>query len=423
MPPSVDGLAWSAPAVVTGLVGSQPSHAVVVNVGTDDAPSYRIWYGDGASWPSSDDCFRTAVSADGLSWSGDTVIGQDPAAGLLRTDNTSDPAFQWRFGTYGPGAVLFNPSGYATLNTGDPMGNRYVMYYDGYTRYWLTGVQEVTMLAVSADGVYWSRYGNGPVFNASGGSTVWDGQFAYTWSVVKYASEYHLWYSGGIGQSYEGIGYAYSSDGLAWTRAPDPIMHISDPGVPPWRNGRTYTPCVLREGGLYKMWFSGRTGSSYRLGYAVGGEPQGAPTGAAGAVKRSFYCRDRVYCSGSGFYPGGSVNVCIVPDGDWTDGMAIPADVSGDGTNTLPVDPAGLLGNTLVWPGGLTAGAYDIVFDADRDGVFDVYGDWVDDPHDPGFWVYEDPHPAPAFPGVGLGIAAALAAGAMAYWLRKAVAR
>jgi hypothetical protein len=421
---SADGVTWSAPAALTGLAGGQPSHTVVVNVGSDASPSYRMWYGDGASWPSSDNCFRTAVSTDGVSWSGDSVIGQDPGGGLLRTDNVSDPAYQWRYGTYGPGAVLYNPSGYPTLNTADPMGNRYVMYYDGYSRYWLTGVQEVTMLAVSADGVYWSRYGNGPVLSGSGGSAIWDGQYAFAWSVIRDGTDYHLWYGGGVGASHEGIGYACSADGLAWAKNADPIMHISDPDVPAWRNVRTYTPCVLQEGDLYKMWFSGRTGSSYRIGYAVGGVPRGTPTDGAGAVKRSYYYRGTdVYCSGRGFYPGSSVDVCIVPEDDWSDGMAIPADVSGDAVNTLSADALGRLGNTLVWPGELTIGQYDIVFDADRDGVFDAVGDCVDNPHDPGFWIYGDPRSAAAYPGIGLGIAAALAAGALACWLRKAVAR
>ncbi len=420
---SGDGLTWSAPVAVTGLVSGQPSHTVVVNAGTDASPSYRMWYGDGVSWPFSDNCFRTAVSADGLSWSGDTVIGQDPAAGLLRTDDTSDPAYRWRYGSYGPGAVLYNPSGYAALNTADPMGNRYVMYYDGYTRYWLTGVQEATMLAVSADGVYWSRYGNAPVLNASGGSTIWDGQYAFAWSVIKDGTDYHLWYGGGIGASHEGIGYAHSADGLAWTRVADHIMHVSDPGVPAWRSVRTYTPCVLQEGDLYKMWFSGRTGSSYRIGYAVGGVPEGRPTDAGGTEKRSYHYRTDVYCSGGGFYPGSNVDVRIVPEDDWTDGMAIPADESGDGVNTLPVDAFGRLSNTLVWSNELVIGQYDIIFDADRDGIFDASGDHADNPHDPGFRVFGDTYTAPAYPGIAFGIAAALVAGALAYWLRRSVAQ
>ena len=123
---SADGLAWSATTVVTGLTG-QPAHTVVVNVGTDASPSYRMWYGDGATWPFNDSCFRTAQSSDGFTWTNDQAIVQDPNARVVRTDNVSDPAYPWVYGSYGPGAVLYNPSGYGSLNASDPMGNKYVM--------------------------------------------------------------------------------------------------------------------------------------------------------------------------------------------------------------------------------------------------------------------------------------------------------
>jgi hypothetical protein len=292
------------------------------------------------------------------------------------------------------------------------MGNKYVMYYDQYTWAWLTGVQEATGLAISADGINWSRYGNGPVLNPDGGAT-WDDKYLYAWSVIKHATDYHLWYSGGgvVGRN-EGIGYAYSPDGLTWTINPNTIMHISDPGAPAWRSERTYTPSVLQEGGIYKMWFTGVTGSSYAVGFAAAGSPGGTPTDSVGSVKRSYHYREDVYCSGSGFFPGSNVDVYIVPDDDWTDGMTIPNDVSSDGVNSVSVDSAGKLSNTILWPGLLTIGEYDIVFDADCDGVYDTSGDYVDNPHGP-----------PAFPSIYIGIAAALGAGALACLVRAAMAK
>lgn len=175
---SADGTTWTSPTIVTGLRG-EPSHVVVVNIGTDTLPQYRMWYADSTRWPSYDDCFRTAESTNGLLWINDQAIAQDPSARLVSTDNTSDPAYQWLYGSYGPGAVLYNPSGYGSLNESDPMGNKYVMYYDQYTKAWLTGIQEATMLAISADGINWSRYGNDPAVNASGGTTIWDAQYVY----------------------------------------------------------------------------------------------------------------------------------------------------------------------------------------------------------------------------------------------------
>jgi hypothetical protein len=82
-----------------------------------------------------------------------------------------------------------------------------------------------------------------------------------------------MWYSGGQTKSHEGIGYAYSSDGLNWTRSTsNPIMHWNN-GVL-WRNERTYTPVVMKDGDLYKMWFSGKdTSGNYAIGYATSLKP------------------------------------------------------------------------------------------------------------------------------------------------------
>ncbi len=80
-----------------------------------------------------------------------------------------------------------------------------------------------------------------------------------------------MWYCGSdyeAGGDYyaQGIGEAYSHDGLTWTKFPDPVFHRDD-GVS-WRTKRTYTPCVIFENGQYKMWFTGKSDSNYSIGYA-----------------------------------------------------------------------------------------------------------------------------------------------------------
>ncbi|HDQ05800.1 MAG TPA: hypothetical protein ENN36_03645, partial [Candidatus Bathyarchaeota archaeon] len=264
---SSDGIIWSSPTIVTGLTG-KPGHAVVVNVGTETLPHYRIWYADSAIWPYNVDLLRTAESDDGINWVNDQPIGQiNP---LIRENNETVPSYNWLYGSYGPGAILYDPDGYETLNETDPLGNKYVMYYDQYTRYWLTGVNEVTMLAISADGVNWKRYGDEPVLVAAGGSTEWDAQYAYAWSVLKVEDGYCMWYSGGIKGSNDGIGYATSSDGLTWTKSgKNPLMHVDDAVA--WRDERTYCPAVIEDDGFYRMWFAGKdtaTGN-YTVGYAA----------------------------------------------------------------------------------------------------------------------------------------------------------
>ena len=75
------------------------------------------------------------------------------------------------------------------------------------------------------------------------------------------------------------------------------------------------------------------------------------------------------------------------------DGDPIPADVSSDGMNpAVPTDINGDLGPANVWPPPLTPGEYDMVFDANWNGVYDAATDVVDHPAHPGF-VIQAPAP------------------------------
>lgn len=231
---------------------------------------YKMWYWDSASEYT--DPIRCAESSDGITWVNDQAITQDPSALLV----TGWVAPYWFYSSYGAGAVLYNAAGYATINYADPMGNKYVMYYDAASQGFAPdGTAEGTALAFSADGVYWARYGSAPVLLGSGGSA-WDSNYAYAWSVLKVNGQYEMWYSGGQARSSEGIGYAQSSDGITWTKQADPIMHMSD-GVA-WRSSRTYTPSVIYDASQFsghgdtaflKMWYTGVSGSDYAVGYAT----------------------------------------------------------------------------------------------------------------------------------------------------------
>jgi hypothetical protein len=81
------------------------------------------------------------------------------------------------------------------------------------------------------------------------------------------------------------------------------------------------------------------------------------------------------------------VNIYIVGDRTWTNGMAIPSDVSSDGVNTLHTTGAGSLGPANVWPPPLTDGGYDIVLDVNQNGIYNAGIDAVDNPNHPGFTV------------------------------------
>lgn len=255
---STDGIHWTTIGQVSGLLN--PRHTVVERVGS----GYRMWYDEGSdAHLYSIEAIRTATSSDGLTWSNDQAITQ--VGSTVITGTYPD----WNTGSYGPSNVIYNPAGTATIteptDEASVWANKYVMYYNG-----TTGADEFMGLAVSNDGMNWHGYNDGaaPVLDSS--PSGWDDGYVCFGTIIKENDDvYHMWYSGGSVPAYalnEGIGYAFSTDGINWTKdAGNPIFHKDD-GVS-WRDNRTYTPMVIGD----EMWFTGKSsaGSVYSVGYAV----------------------------------------------------------------------------------------------------------------------------------------------------------
>ncbi|MBC7248518.1 MAG: DUF11 domain-containing protein [Actinobacteria bacterium] len=265
---SDDGKSWSAPVELQGIQsGGYHAKVVYVPEGYGAGPYYyKIWYWTGVMDYRIEN-MRTADSADGVNWVNDQAVSQNPSHPLV-TGTWPD----WNRGTYGPVSVLYNPG--ASNSGGNPFDYSFTMYFDG-----TTGGVQVIGLAYSADGNYWTRYGDAPVLGL-GAPGEWDSNYVTSGEVLRDGSgQWHLWYSGGVSAAHEGIGHAVSADGITWTKdAANPIFHVSD-GVP-WRNVRTYTPSVLYsptgfdghgDAASFKMWFNGRTNTpveNYAIGYA-----------------------------------------------------------------------------------------------------------------------------------------------------------
>jgi hypothetical protein len=174
-------------------------------------------------------------------------------------------------------SVFYQPS---ASNTGtEPWNYSYVLYYNG-----TDGSHEDTGLAYSTDGLYWSAYTVNPVLNGSGvgGAEAWDCGSATYGTVYKDPAGFHFLYSGrgqddGMGgctfpASFDGIGYAFSTDGKTWVKSTsNPIFYIGD-GVP-YRDERIYTPSIVNDGtGVLKMYYSAygsSTGGVKKIGMAV----------------------------------------------------------------------------------------------------------------------------------------------------------
>ncbi|MCP4148429.1 MAG: hypothetical protein GY757_11835 [bacterium] len=253
---SPDGLSWSG---VTAMTGLTKAHHPAVLYHNDFG--YKIYYWDGSVAGLST---KTADSADGINWTDNREISQDSDNYLVGGSHRT-----WWYHHYGPAQVFYNP---AALNSGpNPWDYSFVMTFSTASEGTDDGVGiEHCGLAYSIDGNLWERYGLEPVLKAVNIPT-WDGDYSYHGTIARDGNKWRMWYSGSdleAGGDYyaQGIGEAYSSDGLNWTTFSTPTMHRDD-GVP-WRTKRTYAPFVLFEDGKYKMWFTGKSDSNYSIGYA-----------------------------------------------------------------------------------------------------------------------------------------------------------
>ena len=88
--------------------------------------------------------------------------------------------------------------------------------------------------------------------------------------VMKERGIWRMWYLSGFGwdesagnlHSYYHIKYAEATDGIRWERNGLVCIDLNE--------GETNiaSPCVLKEDGIYKMWYSFVAGQGYRIGYA-----------------------------------------------------------------------------------------------------------------------------------------------------------
>jgi hypothetical protein len=146
-------------------------------------------------------------------------------------------------------------------------GDRWLLFYIGWTRGVSVRFQTAIGCAISDDGGRtFERVSEGPVV----GRSVDNPYFATSPWVRLEDGRWRMWYASGLGwDAAEGraeprynIRYAESSDGVRWD--------CSGPTAIDFRDEDEHAiarPCVLRDGDRYRMWFSHR-GHRYRIGYA-----------------------------------------------------------------------------------------------------------------------------------------------------------
>ncbi len=99
---------------------------------------------------------------------------------------------------------------------------------------------------------------------------------------------------------------------------------------------------------------------------------------SSGAEKNNFNLYEDVRANGSGFLPNATYDFYVVNDvGTWTDGMPIPARVSGTATS-ITSDADGAILPVMVWSDPSTVGAYDMLVDVNKNGFYDEGIDALD---------------------------------------------
>jgi predicted GH43/DUF377 family glycosyl hydrolase len=118
------------------------------------------------------------------------------------------------------------------------------------------GNQSTTAYATSSDGLNWTKYAGNPVMSPS---VTWEGSGGANHedsptAVLKEDGLYKLWYHG-ISNTTRAIGYAESKDGLSWTKfAGNPVLVPGSAGA--WDADSVCEPRVVRVGAQYFMFYT-----------------------------------------------------------------------------------------------------------------------------------------------------------------------
>ncbi len=194
---------------------------------------FKAWYTDSSTYPWS---VRYAVSTDGSEWQqgwNGPVLSAGPSA--------------WDSATIRAGPVLHNSTGYSMWYSATTS--------DGYA--WSIG------LAISQDGINWTKYSGNPVMTYNP-LIQWMSVRVFALSVLETPSGLAMWFFGSNIQV-QRVGVATSTDGISWQLSAQPVVDVGPPGG--WDSASLSFSSVLQVGNSLWMWYSG-TGTIYH--YQIG---------------------------------------------------------------------------------------------------------------------------------------------------------
>jgi sucrose-6-phosphate hydrolase SacC (GH32 family) len=159
-------------------------------------------------------------------------------------------------------------------------GNTFRMWYSGGHN-----IQDPKSIgyATSTDGIHWTRYSGNPVFEGIAGS--WDQGNVVLPTVLQDRNTLRMWYLGGLDGDAGTIGYAVSEDGIHWNRHSSPVFQAR---AGTWYEDGIFPGTVIKENGVFKMWFSGAFGGSLSGGSPTTESAVGYATSTDG-ITWTFY--------------------------------------------------------------------------------------------------------------------------------------
>jgi len=233
---SPDGINWFKPShdplLEVGPAGAWDQAGVADPAVLATGNGFQMWY------VGLDEIGRRAIgcatSPDGLTWQ------KHASHPVLRPDSSDETSF-----------------GFPTV-VQDGLGD-YKMWYSGGGRIWL---------ATSPDGLNWTKHLTASVL-APGPPGAWDDAQVYAPQVIASPGGYEMWYTA-ENWTMPGprIGYAWSTNGLYWTKSPDnPVLTGT---LETWEQGKSVYPAVIREGMAdYMMWYRGGVNGGQAFGQAT----------------------------------------------------------------------------------------------------------------------------------------------------------
>jgi predicted GH43/DUF377 family glycosyl hydrolase len=226
------------PVIDPGPPGSWDDHWRVPLAVHFDGSIYHLWFlGNNVALDHGD--IGHATSPDGVDW---TI---DPANPVLTRGEPGEWDDAWIL--WGAGVIHD--------------GTQFHLWYTAQGEQALGGGY-----ATSPDGTLWTKHPDNPVLTP-GLTGTWDDGGVDPHTVILEDGVFRMWYTGGKPGMIFQTGYAESTDGVHWTKHPNPVLEVGRyPGA--WDSSVAENSFVVFDGTTYHMMYTGGHSNSISIGYA-----------------------------------------------------------------------------------------------------------------------------------------------------------